>query len=150
MLTVFGDKGRYCDGVPRRDFLMARRLVEAGVRCVTLAFGRWDTHDNNFGEMRNFLPKLDQAVTALVQDLHDRGLDKDVSVVVWGEFGRIPEDQRARWSRSLAAGGMWLAGRGRHAHGPGHWFHRSLGRGPQGSTCSLPERVFDLVSLSGD
>ena len=104
------------DGAPMYNdqFLMARRLVEAGVRCVTLAFGRWDTHGNNFGGMRNFLPKLDQAVTALVQDLHDRGLDKDVSVVVWVEFGRTPKINehggRDHWPPVgcglLAGGGM--------------------------------------------
>jgi hypothetical protein len=80
------------DGGPRTltQFLMARRLVEAGVRCVTLAFSRWDWHGNNFGQSRTEMPMLDQAVSALVQDLHDRGMDKDVSVIVWGEFGRTP------------------------------------------------------------
>ncbi len=86
------------DGPPlyNEHLLVARRLVEAGVRCVTLSFGRWDTHANsvdvisNFESLRRFLPELDKAVTALVQDIHDRGMDKDVSVVVWGEFGRTP------------------------------------------------------------
>ncbi len=96
------------------DFLVARRLVEAGARCVTLSFGGWDTHSKNFETLKRQLPQLDQGVTALVQDLHDRGLDKDVSVVVWGEFGRTPRVNmgagRDHWSRVmgalLAGGGM--------------------------------------------
>jgi hypothetical protein len=96
------------------DFMVARRLVEAGARCVTLSFGGWDTHSRNFETLKRQLPQLDQGVTALVQDLHDRGLDKDVSVVVWGEFGRTPRVNmgagRDHWSRVmgalLAGGGM--------------------------------------------
>ncbi len=81
------------DGGPKLldQFLLARRLVEAGVRCVTLAFSRWDWHNNNFKRGREDIPMLDQGVTALVEDLHQRGLYKDVSVVVWGEFGRTPK-----------------------------------------------------------
>ncbi len=96
------------------QFLMARRLVEAGVRCVTLAFSRWDWHGNNFGRARTDFPMLDQGVSALVEDLHQRGLDKDVSVIVWGEFGRTPKINpqagRDHWPRVstalLACGGM--------------------------------------------
>jgi hypothetical protein len=107
------------DGGPcwNDQFVVARRLVEAGARCVTLAFGRWDYHGNNFGQLKERLPKLDQAVSALVQDLHDRGLDKDVSVVVWGEFGRTPrinqDGGRDHWPRvscALLAGGGMRAG----------------------------------------
>jgi hypothetical protein len=104
------------DGGPdwNDQFLIARRLVEAGARCVTLAFGRWDFHGNNFGQLKTHLPRLDQAVSALVQDIYDRGLDKDVSVVVWGEFGRTPrinsDAGRDHWPRVscalLAGGGM--------------------------------------------
>lgn len=104
------------DGGPKLldQFLLARRLVEAGVRCVTLAFSRWDWHGNNFGRAREDFPMLDQGVTALVEDLHDRGLDQDVSVVVWGEFGRTPKINpqagRDHWPRVscalLACGGM--------------------------------------------
>jgi hypothetical protein len=99
-------------------FLTARRLVEAGVRCVTLAYGRWDwhgrPHGTNFENARDHLPLLDQGLTALVEDLHRRGLDRDVSVVVWGEFGRTPqinrEAGRDHWPAVacalLAGGGM--------------------------------------------
>src|ERR1051325_8224743 len=87
-----GDPKPHGDAAPllMEQFLTARRLVEAGARFVTVAFGFWDYHGNNHQNARNDLPLLDQGVTALVEDLHQRGLDKDVSVVVWGEFGRSP------------------------------------------------------------
>jgi uncharacterized protein (DUF1501 family) len=104
------------DGAPQWNdqLLVARRLVEAGARCVSVAFGFWDTHGNNFGALRSRLPLLDTGVSALVQDIHDRGLDRDVTVVVWGEFGRTPKINdsagRDHWSRVngalLAGGGM--------------------------------------------
>jgi hypothetical protein len=76
-------------------FLTARRLVEAGVRVVTLAYGRWDWHGKPYGttfeNARHHLPMLDVGVTTLVEDLHQRGMDKDVTVLVWGEFGRTPK-----------------------------------------------------------
>jgi len=99
-------------------FLAARRLVEAGVRVVTLAYGRWDwhgkPHGTNFDNARHHLPVLDQGLTTLIEDLRQRGLDQDVSVVVWGEFGRTPkinkEGGRDHWPQvacaMLAGGGM--------------------------------------------
>lgn len=88
-----GNPANRDDGGPRltSHFLAARRLVEAGARCVTLAFSRWDHHGNSFPQLREDMPLLDQGVTALCEDLYSRGLDKDVSVVVWGEFGRTPK-----------------------------------------------------------
>jgi uncharacterized protein (DUF1501 family) len=71
-------------------FLTARRLVEAGVGCVTLAYGGWDTHERNFETLRRQLPELDRGIANLVQDLHDRGMNNDTVVVCWGEFGRTP------------------------------------------------------------
>ncbi len=104
------------DGGPRltEHFLVARRLVEAGARVVTLAFSRWDYHSNNFGQLREDLPLLDRGLSALITDLHERGMDGDVSVVVWGEFGRTPvinpKGGRDHWPRVscalLAGGGM--------------------------------------------
>ena len=84
------------DGAPlwNDQLLMARRLVEAGVRCVTVAYGFWDTHGGNFTHMRGNLPVFDQGISALVEDLHQRGLHNDVSVLVWGEFGRTPRINR--------------------------------------------------------
>lgn len=111
-----GDPALRGDASPRlnEQFLIARRLVEAGARAVTVSFGFWDYHGQNHKIAKQDFPMLDQAVTALVQDLHDRGLDKDVSVVVWGEFGRTPtinkDAGRDHWPRVsaglLACGGM--------------------------------------------
>src|SRR5207302_1929041 len=77
-----GDPRNRDDGGPRltSNFLVARRLVEAGARCVTLAFSRWDHHGTNFPQLREDIPLLDQGLTALLDDLYDRGMDKDVSV----------------------------------------------------------------------
>jgi len=72
-------------------FLIARRLVEAGVGAVTLDIGNWDTHFDNFKYLREWLPKVDRAVTSLISDLHDRGMDNDVLTIMWGEFGRTPK-----------------------------------------------------------
>ncbi len=111
-----GDAKVHGDAAPmlNEQFLIARRLVEAGARFVTVAYGFWDYHGNNFGNARNDLPMLDQALSALIEDLHDRGLDRDVSVVTWGEFGRSPtinkDGGRDHWPRAncavLAGGGM--------------------------------------------
>ncbi|MCB1241514.1 MAG: DUF1501 domain-containing protein [Verrucomicrobiales bacterium] len=111
-----GDPRNFGDGAPRNleHFLLARRLVEAGARCVTLNFGRWDFHSDNFNGMRGHAPLFDQGLSALVEDLHERGLDKDVTVVAWGEFGRTPminkDAGRDHWPRVgcgvLAGGGM--------------------------------------------
>lgn len=109
-----------------KQFLIARRLVEAGVRCVTLAFSQWplermsrggfnwDWHADNFKNARDTLPMLDFGLSALVDDLSLRSLDKNVSVVVWGEFGRTPKINqnagRDHWPQAsqclLAGGGM--------------------------------------------
>src|SRR5262249_654244 len=74
-----------------RNFLMARRLIEAGVRCIAMSWGGWDTHENNFKSLRDQLPALDMGLSALITDLSDRGMLDDVSIVLWGEFGRTPK-----------------------------------------------------------
>ncbi len=104
------------DGAPEWNdqLLMARRLVEAGARCVTVAYGFWDTHGNNFGALKERLPLFDQGISALVEDIYQRGLDRDVTVVVWGEFGRTPKINkdagRDHWApvnfALLSGGGM--------------------------------------------
>ena len=104
------------DGAPtcNEHVLMARRLVEVGVRSVTLSFGRWDSHGANFDLVRDHGSKLDQCVSALVQDLDERGMLNDVTVAVWGEFGRTPrinpQAGRDHWPQVscalLAGGGM--------------------------------------------
>jgi hypothetical protein len=104
------------DGAPQWNdqLLMARRLIEAGARVVTVAFGFWDTHEQNFLALKSRLPLFDQGISALVEDLYARGLDRDTTLLVWGEFGRTPKINkdagRDHWSRVngalLAGGGM--------------------------------------------
>jgi len=104
------------DGAPtvNEHILLARRLVEAGVRSVSLSFGRWDSHGQNFNLVRDHGGKLDQAVSALIHDLDERNRLDDVTVVVWGEFGRTPRINKAagrdHWPRVscalMAGGGM--------------------------------------------
>jgi hypothetical protein len=112
------------------DFLLARRLVEAGVSVVTLPYripvkigdktgeqaNHWDTHAHNFKFLRLMLPRYDQAVFTLINDIYERGLDKDVTVVIWGEFGRQPKigdvttDGRGHWPEAgfvlMSGGGL--------------------------------------------
>src|SRR5262245_14092425 len=102
------------DGASVRKLLLARRLVEAGVRCVSVSFSDFDTHSKNFPRMRQLLPLIDHGLHALVTDLEERGLLGNVSVVVWGEFGRTPrvnkDGGRDHWPAVgpalLAGGGM--------------------------------------------
>ncbi len=94
--------------------LQARRLVEAGVSVVTVGHRDWDSHAANFIALRRNLPLIDQVVHGLVTDLHERGLDKQVLVVVWGEMGRTPiinknQGGRDHWPIGfalLAGGGL--------------------------------------------
>jgi Protein of unknown function (DUF1501) len=94
--------------------LAARRLIEAGARFVTLGFGGWDTHGNNFRALRDrLLPPLDQAISTLVRDLASCGLLDETIVICTGEFGRTPRVNSAagrdHWARSMA---VLLAGGG--------------------------------------
>jgi hypothetical protein len=112
----YGSPQHQGDGAPlwNDQLLMARRIVEAGVRCVTVAYGFWDTHGGNFRHLRSNLPVFDRGISALVEDLHQRGLERDVTLIVWGEFGRTPrinrDAGRDHWapvnSVLLADGGM--------------------------------------------
>ncbi|MFN0050888.1 MAG: DUF1501 domain-containing protein [Planctomycetales bacterium] len=101
-------------GWPKK-LLLARRLIEAGVRCVSLSFSDFDTHSDNFLRMRRQLPILDHGLTTFVTDLAERGMLDDVSIVAWGEFGRTPQVDRKTGGRHhwpqvgmalLAGGGM--------------------------------------------
>jgi len=107
------------------QFLLARRVIEAGARCVTIAFSRWpfgrmlqgdfnwDWHKDCFGEARGALPLFDVGLSALISDLDERGLLDEIAVVVWGEFGRTPKINanagRDHWPN---VGGALLAGGG--------------------------------------
>jgi uncharacterized protein (DUF1501 family) len=97
--------------------LMGRRLVEAGVRCVTIDHTNWDTHNDNFNVLKkDLLPQLDQAMSALFRDLTDRGLLDNTLVVITGEFGRTPrinkDAGRDHWGPSctVALGGGGIKG----------------------------------------
>jgi hypothetical protein len=104
LLTTYGHRaGKYPHQTVKtilydwdaRPFLLARRLVEAGVRVVTLRDGEWDHHSGPqsdiFAALKRKLPLLDRSLCALINDLKARGLDRDVLVVVLGEFGRTPK-----------------------------------------------------------
>lgn len=108
---------RYGLGKQRRsteNFLVARRLVEAGVRCVSFSWGGWDTHGQNFMTMKNQLPALSKALTSLIQDLEERGRLEETIIMMSGEFGRTPRINsgagRDHWPQAafffLAGGGM--------------------------------------------
>lgn len=95
--------------------LMARRLVEAGVRCVLIDHTNWDTHYNNFNVLKNdLLPHLDSAMPTMLADLQDRGMLDSTLVLFTGEFGRTPrvnkDAGRDHWGPScaiaLAGGGV--------------------------------------------
>jgi hypothetical protein len=94
--------------------LLARRLIEAGVRVVSVMLFGWDTHTNNFKTLRRQLPVLDAGLASLLRDLGERGMLEDVTVIAWGEFGRTPrinvDGGRDHWPRVMqafiAGGGM--------------------------------------------
>lgn len=106
-------QGTSDDASAVKKLLLARRLVEAGVRCISLTLSDYDTHRGNFSRLRFLLPVLDHGLAALATDLDDRGMLEDVSIVVWGEFGRTPRVNagagRDHWP---AAGMALLAGGG--------------------------------------
>lgn len=107
------------------QLLLARRLAEAGVPFIQTTIdgagnqlpalnNGWDTHGNNFQQLRQALPDYDRAIYALIADLYERGLDRNVLVVIWGEFGRTPKINgqagRDHWPQAgftvLSGGGL--------------------------------------------
>jgi hypothetical protein len=83
-------RDRYGRNTVGQSMLLARRLVEAGVTCVTVRCTGWDDHKNMYPGLKGRAPNYDLAIATLVRDLYDRGLDRDVLVVAMGEFGRTP------------------------------------------------------------
>ena len=99
--------------------MLAKRLVECGVRIVSFSWGGWDTHSENFSNLRRMLPPLDVGLSTLIDDLDSSGLLKSTMIVMWGEFGRTPRvntnpgggrDHWARVASALVAGGGFKVG----------------------------------------
>ncbi|MEO1998791.1 MAG: DUF1501 domain-containing protein [Planctomycetaceae bacterium] len=116
--TTLSDKDRQRYGTHElgRHTLLARRLIEAGVRFVQVTSYGWDTHGDNFNSHASRMPKVDQSVSALIEDLFDRGLDERVLVIMMAEFGRTPRVNgsvgRDHWPNawSLAMTGCGIRG----------------------------------------
>src|SRR5262249_51373134 len=132
--------------------LAARRLVEAGVRFVTVSTGGWDTHDNNFAKLKNtLLPNLDQTLAALVGDLDERGLLDSTIVYCAGEVGRTPKVNnragggRDHWARSMA---VVLAGGGLK-RGYVHGATDAQGMVPAADPCSPDDLAATVFSRLG-
>jgi uncharacterized protein (DUF1501 family) len=131
--------------------LAARRLIEVGARFVTIGLGGWDTHSANFAALRGqLLPRLDQALAALVSDLDQRGLLDSTVVYCAGEFGRTPRINntagRDHWSRSMA---VLLAGGGL-ARGVVYGGTDAQGMAPSHDQCSpddVAATVFQALGL---
>lgn len=107
---------RYGSGQGQQDttrMLLARRLIQAGTRCVSFSWGGWDTHGNNFGHLKMQLPNLDNGLSALIEDLDAHGMLDDTIILMSGEFGRTPRVNagagRDHWPR---AGFFFIAGGG--------------------------------------
>ena len=96
--------------------LIARRLIQAGVRCVSVSLSDFDTHSGNFKRLRHLLPVFDHGLNALIDDLREQNMLDDVLIVAWGEFGRTPKINgnagRDHWPR--VAMGMMAGGGLRH------------------------------------
>ena len=135
-------KDKYGQNEAGMRFLLARRLIEAGVRFVTVSYGGWDHHAGIENAMRRQAPILDQAVAGLISDLEDRGMLDSTLVLVTSEFGRTPKinatagrDHYPRvYSAAVAGGG----------------FKRGLVYGSSNSTASEPEedpiRIEDVLT----
>jgi len=132
--------------------LAARRLVQAGVRFVTLSLGGWDTHGQNFNALRTRqLPPLDQTLSALIQDLSDRGMLDNTIVYCAGEFGRTPRinrnNGRDHWARSMA---VVLAGGG-FRRGYVHGSTDAQGMAPATEPCTpddIASTIFNNLGLN--
>lgn len=129
--------------------LLARRLVEAGTRFVTVTYGGWDMHDNIASGIKNQLPNFDQAYAALIKDLEQRGMLDEILVMVTSEFGRTPKINatagRDHWpsvySIALAGGGIKKG----YVHGSSD----SVGAQPDNDPLTVENLSATVYSLMG-
>jgi uncharacterized protein (DUF1501 family) len=135
-----------------QGLLAARRLVEAGVRFVTIGLGGWDTHESNFTRLKERnLPTLDQGLAALLADLDERGLLDSTLLYCAGEFGRTPKINtrggggRDHWARSMA---VLLAGGGLR-RGYVHGATDDQGMAPASDPCSPDDLAATLMAQLG-
>jgi hypothetical protein len=131
------------------SFLLARRLVEAGVRCVSLWWGSWDTHGDNFNYLRMELPELDLGLSALVEDLDSRGLLADTMILVSGEFGRTPRINGGAGRDHWAPASFMLTGGGGMPGGLALGSTNRLGEQPQDRPIHIQEVFATLYHRLG-
>jgi hypothetical protein len=144
---------RYGMNTPGQRMLLARRLVEAGTRFVSLTAGGWDHHDNIKNGIQQQLPTVDQAIAALISDLDERGLLDSTLVMITSEFGRTPKINatggRDHWPRVFSVG---LAGGGVH-RGLVHGSSDALGGEPEEDMVgidSLAKTVYNQLGITAD
>lgn len=144
---------RYGMNQPGQRMLLARRLVEAGVRFVSLTAGGWDHHDNIKDQIQRNLPPVDQAIASLISDLDERGLLDSTLVMITSEFGRTPKINatggRDHWPRVFSVG---LAGGGVH-RGLIHGASDALGGEPEVDKVGiedLAQTVYNQLGITGD
>ncbi|MGC6427810.1 MAG: DUF1501 domain-containing protein [Akkermansiaceae bacterium] len=144
---------RYGMNVPGQRMLLGRRLVEAGVRFVSLTAGGWDHHDNIKDQIKRHLPPVDQAIATLIADLDERGLLDSTLVMVTSEFGRTPKINqtggRDHWPRVFSVG---LAGGGTH-RGLVHGASDALGGEPETDMVGiedLAKTVYNQLGITAD
>ena len=146
-------KERYGVNAPGQRMLLARRLVEAGVRFVSMTAGGWDHHDNIKGGIENNLPPVDKAIATLINDLDERGLLDSTMVLLTSEFGRTPKINstagRDHWPRVFS---VMVAGGGAK-RGLIHGSSDALGGEPEEDQVTvedLAQTVYNQLGITGD
>ena len=142
-------RDRYGRNTAGGRLLLARRLVESGVRMVTTTYGGWDMHSNIANSIKNQVPALDQAFAALISDLDERGLLDETLVMITSEFSRTPKINRSagrdHWPKVLSvvmAGGGMKRG---YIHGASD----PTGSEPDEDPVSVPDWAATVYSLVG-
>ncbi len=146
-------KDKYGRNAAGQRMLLARRLIEGGVRFVSLTAGGWDHHDNIKNGIQTNLPPVDQAIAALITDLEERGMLDSTLVMVTSEFGRTPKINntggRDHWPRvfstMLAGGGM--------KRGYVHGSSDSLGGEPENDRVGVEDlatTIYNQIGITAD